>query len=62
MKSQMKPGESELRGRLFVGALLSVVALVLSSCSLLPQAEVDPTRFFVLSTPAGSTAQGLPVS
>jgi uncharacterized lipoprotein YmbA len=38
--------------------VLSAVAslLALAGCNILPEAQVDPTRFFVLSTPALATA------
>ena len=38
------------------GVLAGVAGLVLGGCSLLPQAQTDPTRFFVLSAPGGEPA------
>lgn len=41
------------RGKLGWGLLAGVAGVFLGGCSLLPQAQPDPTRFFVLSSAAG---------
>jgi len=47
--------------KLILGTLFSVVCLLASSCSL-PEAQADPTRFFVLSTPAANANANLNAS
>ena len=37
------------RAKFCLGLLVVTGGLLLSSCSLVPQAQPDPTRFFVLS-------------
>jgi uncharacterized lipoprotein YmbA len=44
----------KLRGKPLGGCLAAVAALWLGGCSLLPQAQSDPTRFYVLSTSVAS--------
>lgn len=47
----------KIRGKRLGGCLAAVAALWLGGCSLLPQAQSDPTRFYVLSsTVAGAAA------
>ena len=52
-------------GKIGLGLLAGVGGLMVSSCSLLPQAQPDPTRFFVLSatevTPVAAPAARAPV-
>ena len=43
-----------LRAKLGLGLLAVAGGLLLGGCSLLPQAQPDPTRFFVLSTMNGT--------
>ncbi len=55
-----------IRGKRLGGCLAAVAALWLGGCSLLPQAQSDPTRFYVLSTsvtgaPVTSAAAKAPV-
>ena len=45
------------RNRVVLGLQLAAVALLFASCSL-PPAQSDPTRFFVLSTPAVAPETG----
>jgi uncharacterized lipoprotein YmbA len=44
----------KLRGKPLGGCLAAVAALWLGGCSLLPHAQSDPTRFYVLSTSVAS--------
>jgi uncharacterized lipoprotein YmbA len=51
--TMMNSREKGMAGVL-AGVLAGVVGLVLGGCSLLPQAQTDPTRFFVLSAQSGA--------
>ena len=45
------------RAKFYLGLLVVTGGLLLSSCSLVPQAQPDPTRFFVLSAMMSSPSQ-----
>ena len=43
---------TRLTRRILVSVTFGLTALALTGCNILPQAQIDPTRFYVLSAPA----------
>jgi len=53
----MNTEQQRWRGAVALGLLSSALALVIvAGCNLVPEAQSDPTRFYVLSTPAAAAA------
>ncbi|MSU47962.1 MAG: membrane integrity-associated transporter subunit PqiC [Opitutus sp.] len=58
MNLRMNTDTLRSRMNFIVGTALAVLGLLLAGCSLLPQAQPDPTRIYILSNRGGAAESG----